>query len=86
MKFLVDNAISHVLAELLKNLNHDALHVRDIDIANASDQRIFNRAYHEERVIISADTDFSLLLSNWPILIHLLFFSEKVLNVTRFNK
>ena len=31
----------------------------------ASDKEIFDKAFNEDRIIISADTDFSMLLSVW---------------------
>lgn len=65
MKFLVDNAISHFVAEELTKLGYDAIHVRDIGIQHAKDEVIFNAAFESNRTIITADTDFSFLLSVW---------------------
>ncbi len=65
MKFLVDNAISHYVAEELTKLGHDAIHVRDIGIQHAKDEVIFTAAFESNRTIITADTDFSFLLSVW---------------------
>lgn len=65
MKFLVDNSISPLVAGALKKEGYDSIHVRDIGLHKASDKDIFNRAYKEDRIIISADTDFSYLLSTW---------------------
>lgn len=31
----------------------------------SSDEQIFQRAYKEERIIVSADTDFGYILSQW---------------------
>lgn len=65
MKFLVDNAISHFIAEELTKLGFDAIHVRDIGIQHANDEVIFKAAFESDRTIITADTDFSFLLSVW---------------------
>ncbi len=63
MRFLIDNALSPQLAELLCQADHDAVHVRDFDMQDASDEAIFELAQKEHRCLISADTDFGTLLA-----------------------
>jgi predicted nuclease of predicted toxin-antitoxin system len=65
MKVLLDNSISHKISgELIKN-NHDCVHVKNLNMASSPDISIFEKAYADNRIIISADTDFGFLLSKW---------------------
>ena len=63
MRFLVDNPLSPVLAEELRLAGHDVLHVRDVALQSATDTEIFEVAAREDRVVVSADTDFGTLLA-----------------------
>ncbi len=63
MRFLVDENLSPKLASLLQNDGHDVVHVRNIGLASSTDQTVIDTARAEDRVLVSADSDFGTLLA-----------------------
>lgn len=65
MRFLIDNALLPALAVGLAEQGHDVVHVRDLGLAAADDEVVLQVAAEQDRVLVSADTDFGTLLAVW---------------------
>ena len=65
MRFFLDNNLSPRLSAALGESGFDVVHARDYQMQRVSDEEIFNVALKEDRIIISADTDFGFLLARW---------------------
>ncbi len=63
MRFLIDNALPPRLAELLVAAGHNAIHVRAYGMHAAIDAEILARALAEDRIVVSADSDFGAILA-----------------------
>lgn len=63
MKFLIDNNLSPLLGDALKAAGHDAVHLRDLGMQAATDHAVLEHARSDERILVSADTDFGGLLA-----------------------
>ncbi len=63
MRFLVDQCLSVELAEALTDAGHDVTHLRNLGMRRAKDLEVLELAQAEDRVLLSADTDFGALLA-----------------------
>ena len=63
MKFLIDMPASPELIPWLQEKGHEAIHVKDVNLATATDSTIMAQAVDEERIVITADLDFGTLLA-----------------------
>lgn len=66
MRFLVDAQLPPALARFLNDAGHQAEHVYDIGMGEASDRAIWNYALQNNAVIITKDEDFVSLVSDNP--------------------
>jgi predicted nuclease of predicted toxin-antitoxin system len=75
MQFLADMNISPKTVEALRQYGWDIIRVSQFLSVNASDQEILEYARQEDRIVITQDLDFSMLLAlggyNRPSLITL---------------
>ena len=63
MKLLLDANLSPEVGRRLKEAGHDAIHVADIGLLTAADPEILRTAAKEERILLTADSDFGALLA-----------------------
>ncbi len=75
MKLLIDANLSPHVAERLREAEFDATHVVDLGLMTATDEEIFDRAASESLVVVTADSDFGMLLAlrraSSPSVVHL---------------
>ena len=59
MKFLVDAQLPVRLSHLLKSMGHDAIHIKELALKNATpDTEINTLSIREQRIVITKDSDF----------------------------
>ncbi|OGB90192.1 hypothetical protein A2625_04335 [candidate division WOR-1 bacterium RIFCSPHIGHO2_01_FULL_53_15] len=66
VKFLVDANLPYSSKMLLKKLGFDAVHVRDVKLNTASDEKIFRYAQRQGRIILTRDLDFAAAIKFRP--------------------
>lgn len=63
MRLLLDANLSPEVARLLKEAEHDAIHVSEVGLLSAPDPEIMEAAAQEDRILLTADADFGALLA-----------------------
>lgn len=63
MRFLVDMPLSPDLVAWLARCGHDAVHASLVGLAQSPDVVILERARIEDRIVLTADLDYSRLLA-----------------------
>ena len=63
VKFLVDECLRALVAELLRDAGHDAVHAGDVGLLARPDVGVMALAVDQAWVVVSADTDLGELLA-----------------------
>ena len=63
MRFLADAGISPKTVEFLKQLGHEAVHVRTLGLQRAADPELVDRARTDSSVVLTFDLDFGEVLA-----------------------
>jgi predicted nuclease of predicted toxin-antitoxin system len=68
VRFLIDECLPARLAALLRHAGHDCTHVYEAGLGGQPDEEVMALADRENRVLVSADTDFGELLAMSAVL------------------
>ncbi|MDR4507890.1 MAG: DUF5615 family PIN-like protein [Candidatus Brocadiaceae bacterium] len=63
MKFLADMGVALRIVQWLREKGHDAIHLREQNLHRLPDIEIFEKAYAENRIILTFDLDFGEILA-----------------------
>ena len=68
MRFLIDECLPPRMAVLLRDAGHDCAHIYELGLGGQPDEQVMALADRENRILVSAGTDFGELLANAPVL------------------
>ena len=63
MRLLLDMNLPPAMAEWLRAEGHDAVHVREIGLADSPDHSVFARAAEDARIVVTFDLDFGEVIA-----------------------
>lgn len=63
IRFLADMGVSQGVTSWLREQNRDVVHLREVGLERLPDEEIFQKAIHEQRVILTFDLDFGEILA-----------------------
>ncbi|MFT4034120.1 MAG: DUF5615 family PIN-like protein [Patulibacter sp.] len=63
MRFLLDECLSARLADELREAGHDVVRIAELGLLGSPDEVVLDVAASEDRILVSADTDFGELLA-----------------------
>lgn len=66
-RLLADENIHPDLVQILRSGGHEVVCVKETGLAGASDETVLSAAVREERILITADKDFGLILEIGPL-------------------
>ena len=67
MKLLLDANLSPSLVAPLTDAGYEVIHVADLGLLTASDDTILEHAAAGRRVVVTADSDFPIMLALRPV-------------------
>jgi predicted nuclease of predicted toxin-antitoxin system len=62
MRFLLDMNLPPAMAEWLRSEGHDAVHIRDLGLADLPHREVFARAAEDGRIVVTFDLDFGKIV------------------------
>jgi len=71
LKFLLDQNLPTGLIAVLEDLGHEALHVKPIGLAEATDREVWAHAARLDAVVVSKDSDFVVMAGRGGRLVRL---------------
>jgi predicted nuclease of predicted toxin-antitoxin system len=63
MRFLANAGVSPKTVDFLKQLGHEAVHVRTLGLERAADRVLIDRALADSSVVVTFDLDFGDILA-----------------------
>ena len=63
MQFLADMGVSQRAVDWLRSAGHDAVHLRDEGLQTLPNGEIFQKAWREQRIVLTFDLDFGEILA-----------------------
>jgi predicted nuclease of predicted toxin-antitoxin system len=63
-RFLIDEQLPPALGRLLKSADHEAVHIYNIRLGAASDERIWSEASARRAILVTKDADFVIRRQN----------------------
>jgi predicted nuclease of predicted toxin-antitoxin system len=66
MRFLADMGVSMRVVDWLRTIGHDTVHLRDESLHRLPNGEIFQKAFVEQRIVLTFDLDFGEILPDRP--------------------